>query len=81
MTRTLGSVATALPAVAVWPSPAYSVIVVGLPVRPVAVKVTGGPPKLELVALRVLVPAAVPSVQLPTVAMPEASLTALPPVT
>ena len=55
-------------------------MVVGLPVRPVAVKVTGGPPKLELVALRVLVPAAVPRVQLPTVAIPEASLVALAPV-
>ena len=43
-------------------------------------KVMGGPPN-QLVALRVLVPAAVPSVQLPTMAMPEASLVALAPVT
>ena len=50
VTRTLGAVATAVSTVAVWPLPAFIVIVVGLPVRPVAVKVTGGPESSQLVA-------------------------------
>ena len=47
---------------------------------PVAVKVTGEPVRPVLVALSVFVPAVVPRVQLPTVAMPEAFVVAEPPV-
>ena len=48
---------------------------------PEAVKVTGEPLRLTLLAVRVLAPTVVPSVQLPTVAMPEASVVAGEPVT
>ena len=51
------------------------------PAAPVAVKVTGEPVSPGLVAVRVLAPAVVPSVQLPTVAMPEALVVAAAPVT
>ena len=43
---------------------------------PVAVKVTGEPVRLPLLAVRVLLPAVAPSVQLPTVAMPAALVVA-----
>ena len=52
-----------------------------MPGSPVAVKVTGEPVRPAHVAVRVLAPATVPSFQLPTVAMPEASDTADAPVT
>ena len=42
-----------------------------VPAVPVAVNVTGEPVRLPLVAVRVFDPAVVPSVQLPTVAMPD----------
>ncbi len=42
------------------------------PAVPVALKVTGEPARPMRVAVRVLAPALVPKVQLPTVAMPEA---------
>jgi len=48
---------------------------------PVALKVTGEPLSEPLVAVRVLELAVVPRVQLPTVAMPEASVVASVPVT
>ena len=48
---------------------------------PVAVKVTGEPLRLPLVAVKVLAPAVAPSVQLPTVAMPAALVVAGEPVT
>ncbi len=43
---------------------------------PVAVKVSGEPVRPPAVAAKVLVPAVVPSVQLPTVAIPLASVIA-----
>ena len=43
---------------------------------PVAAKDTGDPVKLPLVARSVLAPAVVPSIQLPTEAMPEAPVVA-----
>ena len=46
-----------------------------------AVKVTGEPPRLPLVAVSELAPAVAPSVQLPTVAMPPALVVAGEPVT
>ncbi len=48
---------------------------------PVAVKVTGDPLRPARVAVSVLAPAVVPSLQLPTVAIPEALVVALAPVT
>ena len=53
---------------------------VALPAVPVALKLTGEPVSEPLVAVRVLEPAVVPRVQLPTVAMPEVSVVAEPPV-
>src|SRR5690606_2632884 len=47
---------------------------------PVALKVTGLPPRLPEVAVRVFAPAVLPRVQLPTVAMPLAPVTWLSPV-
>ena len=51
------------------------------PASPVALKVTGEPVRLALVAVRVLGPAWVPSVQPPTVAMPAALVVAVGPLT
>jgi hypothetical protein len=72
VTRAAGAIATAVPTVALWPSPADFAIDVG--VEPggtaVAEKVTGV--RLPLDAVSVLLPAEEPSVQLPTVATPEA---------
>ena len=61
----------AVAGVADWPSPALSAMVVGRPNTPVAVNVTGEPVTPAEVAGRALAPAAVPRVQLPTVAMPS----------
>ncbi len=80
VTSTLGLVATAVPTVADWLLPAFRVILVAGPAVPVAVKVTGEPERPLLVALSVFVPAVVPRVQLPTVAMPEEFVVAEPPV-
>ena len=81
VTSTLGGVVTAVPTAAAWPLPADTVMVVGLPMMPVAVKVTGEPLRPALVAVSVLGPGVAPSVQLPTVAMPEALVVAAAPVT
>ena len=54
---------------------------VAAPAVPVAVKVSGEPVRPGLVAVSVLAPAVVPSVQLPTVAMPDALVVADAPVT
>jgi hypothetical protein len=56
-------------------------ICVAVPAVPVAVNVTGLPLSEPDVAVSVLVPAAGPRVQLPTVAMPFASVVWVPPVT
>jgi hypothetical protein len=50
------------------------------PALPVAVKVTGEPLRLPLLAVRVLAPAVAPNVQLPTAAMPAALVVAGEPV-
>ena len=55
-------------------------ILLAAPAVPVALKVTGDPVRPALVAVSVFEPAAVPSFQLPTVAMPEASVFAFQPV-
>lgn len=60
--------------------PAFTAICVAAPAVPVAVKVTGEPVSDPLVAVSVLVPAVVPSVQLPTVAMPSTPVVADNPV-
>ena len=75
-TITDGGVATAVPAVAVWLFPALMAICVAAPAVALAVNVIGLPLRPVDVAVRVLlfVPAVVPSVQLPTVATPEASV-------
>ena len=80
MTSTLGAVATAVPTVAVWLSPAFRAIRTGLPTIPVAVKVIGAPLRPTAIAISVLVPAAVPSVQLPTEARPSTPVTSVSPV-
>src|ERR1051325_940562 len=74
VTLTEGGAATALPAVALCAVAELAAIVVAVPVVPEAVKVTGLPASPVAVAVTVLmlVPAAGPSVQEVTVAMPEA---------
>ncbi len=76
LTMTLGAVATAVPATAVCALPAFRAICLAAPALPVALKVTGEPLRPVLVAVRVLAPAVVPKVQLPTVAMPLALVAA-----
>jgi hypothetical protein len=71
-TRTAGAVAALALTVAVWPSPALTVIDAGAPTVPVAWKVTDVKP--VAVAERLLFPAVVPSCQEPAVAMPLASV-------
>ncbi len=51
------------------------------PAMPVALKTTGEPVRPPLVAVRVLAPAIVPSIQLPSVAMPLALVVGEAPVT
>src|SRR5574341_1083932 len=80
--RTRGATATAVPTVADWLSPPVLVICVAAPATPVALIVTGVSVPAD--ACSVFSPAAVPSVQLPTHATPEAFVTwvvppALPP--
>jgi hypothetical protein len=72
VTSTAGATATAVPAVALWPFPALTAIVVAAPAVPVPVNVTG--PSAPAVAVSVLAPAVVPSVQLVTWAIPLASV-------
>ncbi len=52
----------------------------GGPATPVALKVTGEPESRALVAVTVFAPAVAPSIHLPTVATPEALVTAVAPV-
>ena len=59
---------------AVWPLPPLIAICVAAPVVPVAVNVTGLPDRPLAVAVRVLVPGAVPSVHELTAATPLASV-------
>src|SRR5207302_1321892 len=80
-TITDGGDATAVPAVADWLVGLFAAIVAAAPAVPVAVKVTGLPESVPDVAVSVLLPAVVPSVQLPTVAIPLASLIWVAPVT
>src|SRR5207247_694401 len=77
-TSTAGGVATAVPTGALWLFPAAITRELASPSAPVAVKVSGLSP-LE-VAVSVFVPAVVPSVQLPTVAIPLAFVVWLAPV-
>src|ERR1051326_1119735 len=67
-TPTAAGVATLVPAVAVWPSPAFLATDAAGPAVPVAVKVTGLPVRLPALACSELLPALVPSVHLPTAA-------------
>ena len=73
VTSTLGSVATALFTVAVWPVSALTVTLAAGPAVPVAVKVTGEPVRPAAVAVRVFAPAFLPRVQ-SVAAMPEESV-------
>ena len=79
-TITDGSVATAVPTVADWPSPALTAMLPAPPGVPVAVNVTGLPARSADVAVSVSVPAVVARVQLPTAAMPLALVVWLAPV-
>jgi hypothetical protein len=79
LTITDGGIATALPATALWLSPAFFASEAAAPAVDVAVNATGvRPPK---VALTTLVPVVGPSVHEPTVAMPAAFVDAVAPVT
>src|SRR5512147_2217712 len=68
LTCTTSGLASAALAEPAWLSPESLVTVAGGPARPVAVKVTGV--RFATVAVSVLMPAAAPTVQLPTVAIP-----------
>src|SRR3989304_3826059 len=82
-TSTEGSIATAVPTVALWPSPALIAICLAAPAVPVAVNVPGLPvvPGPDAVAVSVFVPAVWLSVQLPTVAIPSALVVCVAPLT
>src|SRR5438552_8820481 len=83
-TTTAGAMLRANPASPVWPSPALTNTLAGAPgCTAVAVKVTGLPviPDPATVPVSVFSPAPGPSVQLPTVATPFASLCDTPPDT
>ena len=71
-TITEGGVATAVPTVAACPLPAFSAICVAGPAAPWAVNVTGLPARPLEDAVRVFVPAVVPSVHDVSAAMPLA---------
>ena len=60
--------------------PPFTAICAAAPTVPVAVNVTGEPARLPLVAVSVFDPTVVPSVQLPTVAIPPAFVIAGNPV-
>src|SRR5438309_188823 len=81
VTRTDGAVATNVFTVALWPSPSLTAIEPAVSATPVAWKVTGLPVRPADVAVSVFAPAVVPSVQLPTAAMPLAFELAFAPVT
>src|SRR5256886_2195559 len=72
---------TALPTVAVCPLPPWNVICAAGPGVPCAVKLTGLPESPADMAVKALDPAVVESVQLPTVAIPFASVVGADPVT
>src|SRR5439155_529610 len=76
VTLTEGGAPTAVPAVALCEVAEVGAIAVAVAAAPEAVKVTGLPVRPDAVAVTELlfVPAAGPSVQLPSVAMPEASV-------
>jgi hypothetical protein len=69
---TAGLVLSVDATVAVWLLPAFIKITLAGPGFPVAVKVTGLPVRPDAVAVSVFIPAVVPSVQPPTVAIPSA---------
>src|SRR4051812_33307939 len=75
---TAGRIATALPAVALCPSPADFVMFAGAPAVPVAVNVAVSEP---VVAVNVFAPAVAPTVHVPSVAMPDALVVVAAPVT
>src|SRR5207253_585640 len=75
-----GGALTAVPAVADWLVALFAAIVAAAPAVPVAVKVTGLPASDPELAVSVLLPAVVLSVQLPTVATPLVLVVWLPPV-
>src|SRR5207253_10114888 len=79
-TITAGGVATAVFAVAVWLSPPLTAMLPALPAVPVAVNVTGLPVSPVATAVNLLAPAVVLRVQLPTVAIPLASVVWFAPV-
>ena len=80
VTSTVCGVASVVPTCPTWLSPENFVRLVAGPAVPVAVNVTGLPWSEPDVAVRVLVPAVLPSVQLPTVAMPLALVVCSAPV-
>src|SRR5439155_1090778 len=73
-TTTAGGVATAVFTVAVWLSPSLTAMLPALPAVPVALKLTGLPVSPDAAAVSLFPPAVVLRVQLPTVAMPPASV-------
>ena len=79
-TTTAGGVATAVFTVAVWLSPLLTAMLPALPAVPVALKLTGLPVSPDAAAVSLFPPAVVLRVQLPTVAMPPASVVWLAPV-
>src|SRR5437588_582262 len=80
-TITDGGEPTAVPTVAVWLVRLFAAIVAAAPAVPVAVKLTGLPESDPDIAVSVFCPAVGPRVQLPTVAIPLASLVWAAPVT
>ena len=78
-TSTAGDVETLAPTAADWPFPTEIVMLAAAPAVPVAVNVAGDRP--PTVAVIVFGPAIVPSVQLPTTAIPDTFVVAVPPVT
>ena len=68
VTRTLGATDNAVPTVALWLLPAFKAIVAAAPTVPLALNIAGMIP--IALAFSVFSPEVVPSVQLPTVAMP-----------
>jgi len=81
LTITEGGEPTAVPAGAVWLVGLFAAIVAAAPAVPVAANVTGLPDSEPEVAVSVLLPAVVPRVQLPTAAIPLASVVWVAPVT
>ena len=80
VTLTLGAVGTAVDAAALCAFPALTTSVVAVLADEVTLKVTGDPVSAALVAVAVLVPTLVPSVQPPTVAIPCALVFCVTPV-